>query len=166
MHESEAWVRVAGRHHPNTSLLHMMVLAPERCSSACRAHGCHFDFDAFVASFSSSKARALLTQMRQSQCLEVFINERLLMASKGYADKDDFERKVQPDERFSLITQSCPVTKSFACCFFWNVTVRISRRWQYTWRDNLLAVGPVAASQLISEHCNHKRDYDMISFAG
>ena len=65
-----------------------------------RAHGCHFDFDAFVASFSSSKARALLTQMRQSQCLEVFINERFLMASEGYADKDDFERKVPRDEHF------------------------------------------------------------------
>ena len=79
-----------------------MFLAPKRLLNARRAHGCHFDFGAFVASFSSSKARALLTQMRQSQCLEVFINERLLMASKGYADKDDFERKVwlQSDMHF------------------------------------------------------------------
>ena len=71
-----------------------MILAPDPCSNVFRAHGCTFDFDAFVAFFSSSKARALLIQLRQSQCLEVFINERLLMASKGYADKDDFERKV------------------------------------------------------------------------
>ena len=100
IHESEALGLAVGRHPSYTSLLQMMVSAPERCPNARRAHGCHFDFDAFVASFSSSKARALLTQMRQSQCLEVFINERLLMASKGRADKDDFERKVQHDEHF------------------------------------------------------------------
>ena len=35
-----------------------------------------------------------MLQLRQSQCLEVFINEHLLMASKGFADKDDFESKV------------------------------------------------------------------------
>ena len=62
--------------------------------NACRAHGYRFEYDAFAASFSSSKARALLLQLRQSQCLEVFINERLLMASKGFADRDDFESKV------------------------------------------------------------------------
>ena len=62
--------------------------------TVCRAHGYRFDYDAFVASYSSSKARALLLQLRQSQCLEVFINERLLMASKGFADRDDFESKV------------------------------------------------------------------------
>ena len=49
-----------------------------------------------MASHSSNKARALLLHLRQSQCLEVFINERLLMASKGFLDKDDFERKVLP----------------------------------------------------------------------
>ena len=49
-----------------------------------------------MASRSSNKARALLLHLRQSQCLEVFINERLLMASKGFLDKDDFERKVLP----------------------------------------------------------------------
>ncbi len=49
-----------------------------------------------MASRSSNKARALLFHLRQSQCLEVFINERLLMASKGFLDEDDFERKVLP----------------------------------------------------------------------
>ena len=61
----------------------------------CRAHGYCFDYDAFGASYSSTKARALLLQLRQSQCLEVFINERLLMASQGFADRDDFESRVR-----------------------------------------------------------------------
>jgi len=68
--------------------------ASEHVSELCRAHGYGFDYDAFVASYTSSKARAMLLQLRQSQCLEVFINERLLMASRGSAEKDDFESKV------------------------------------------------------------------------
>ena len=92
-------------------MLHTVFLATKRCPDVRRAHGCHFDFDAFVASFSSSKARALLIQMRQSQCLEVFINERLLMASKGYADRDDFERKVWPQPDMPSLTFSIPLSQ-------------------------------------------------------
>ena len=76
----------------------------------CRAHGYRLDYDAFIASFSSSKARALLLQLRQSQCLEVFINERLLMASKGFADKDDFESKV--GSQLDLHVSACKARRS------------------------------------------------------
>ncbi len=72
-----------------------------------------------MASRSSNKARALLLQLRQSQCLEVFITERLLMASKGFLDKDDFERKVSPlSSQLCLISQWVDsLTAGTACCF-------------------------------------------------
>jgi hypothetical protein len=44
-----------------------------------------------VASFSSTKARAFLEQLRQSQCYEVFFNERLRLASEGVPFGDPFE---------------------------------------------------------------------------
>ena len=82
-----------------------------------------------MASRSSNKARALLLHLRQSQCLEVFINERLLMASKGFLDEDDFERKVLPrvlfvphlpvgkklDGRCSMVLPCRRLSTGFAC---------------------------------------------------
>ncbi|KAK9915164.1 hypothetical protein WJX75_005465 [Coccomyxa subellipsoidea] len=56
-----------------------------------RAHGYRFNHAAFVASFSSTKARAFLEQLRQSQCYEVFFNERLRLASEGVPFGDPFE---------------------------------------------------------------------------
>jgi hypothetical protein len=61
---------------------------------ACRAHGWRFDHAAFVASFRSAKTRAFLGHLRESQCFEVFINERLAMAAEGIAAFDAFETKV------------------------------------------------------------------------
>ena len=61
---------------------------------ACSAHGWRFDHAAFVATFRSARTRAFLNHLRESQCYEVFINERLHMASQDYADIDSFEAKV------------------------------------------------------------------------
>ena len=65
-----------------------------RAGIACRAHGWRFDHAAFVASFRSSKTRAFLSHLRESQCFEVFINDRLSMAAEGMASFDAFETKV------------------------------------------------------------------------
>lgn len=62
----------------------------------CRAHGYRFNHAAFVASHRSSKTRRFLEQLRQSQCYEVFINERLLLASQAYITADPFEAKACP----------------------------------------------------------------------
>ncbi|BDA43641.1 probable DENN domain-containing protein 1C at N-terminal half [Coccomyxa sp. Obi] len=56
-----------------------------------RAHGYRFNHAAFVASFRSAKTRAFLEQLRQSQCYEVFFNDRLLVASSGQPFADQFE---------------------------------------------------------------------------
>lgn len=59
-----------------------------------RAHGYRFNHAAFVASFRGAKTRAFLQLLRQSQCFEVFLNERLLLASKGDIVTDAFETKA------------------------------------------------------------------------
>lgn len=74
---------------------------------ACRAHGWRFDHAAFIASFRSARTRAFLGHLRESQCYEVFINERLRMASQDYADIDSFEAKVpsvNPWSRHQVLT--------------------------------------------------------------
>ena len=72
----------------------VVTLAMHRAPHARRAHGWRFDHAAFVASFRSARTRAFLAHLRESQCYEVFINERLRMASQEYADIDTFEAKV------------------------------------------------------------------------
>jgi len=47
-----------------------------------------------VASFRGTKTRVFLQLLRQSQCFEVFLNERLLLASKGDFITDAFETKA------------------------------------------------------------------------
>lgn len=47
-----------------------------------------------MASFRSTRTRAFLTHLRESQCYEVFINERLSMAGQGMGSFDAFETKV------------------------------------------------------------------------
>ena len=75
-------------------LFAVAMLVMRRVLRACRAHGWRFDHAAFVASFRSARTRAFLAHLRESQCYEVFVNERLRMASLQYADIDAFEAKV------------------------------------------------------------------------
>lgn len=61
----------------------------------CRGDGYQFDHAAFVRSRGGSdKAQEFLRQFRHSQLFEVFINERLKLASQGYKTQDTFESKV------------------------------------------------------------------------
>lgn len=61
----------------------------------CRAHGFVFDQGAFTASHRrKDRVVAFLKQFRNSQMLEVFITERLQLASEGYMTDDPFEIKV------------------------------------------------------------------------
>ncbi len=76
------------------------------CWDCRRAHGYRFNHAAFVASFRSAKTRTFLEQLRQSQCYEVFFNDRLLVASSGQPFADHFEASTsrQPS-RFMLLPQ-------------------------------------------------------------
>jgi hypothetical protein len=47
-----------------------------------------------VSSFHSAKARRFVEALRQSQCYEVFMSERLLLASQAYITDDPFEAKA------------------------------------------------------------------------
>ena len=73
------------------------------CWFARRAHGWRFDHAAFVASFRSAKTRAFLSHLRESQCYEVFISERLAMAAQGMGAFDAFETKVGCEKAFSVL---------------------------------------------------------------
>ena len=68
------------------------------CSSAVslgRGDGFQFDQLAFVASQGrNDKAQTFLRLFRHSQLYEVFINERLKLASQDYKTDDNFESKV------------------------------------------------------------------------
>ena len=60
-----------------------------------RGDGFQFDQLAFVASQGrNDKAQTFLRQFRHSQLYEVFINERLKLASQNYKTDDNFESKV------------------------------------------------------------------------
>lgn len=62
---------------------------------SCRGDGFQFDQLAFVGSQGrNEKAQNFARQFRQSQMYEVFINERLKLASQEYKTSDHFERKV------------------------------------------------------------------------
>lgn len=63
----------------------------------CRGDGYEFDHLAFMASHGrNDKAHYFLGLFRHSQLYEVFINERLKLASQEYKTTDTFENKVQP----------------------------------------------------------------------
>ena len=64
-------------------------------SAICRGDGFQFDQLAFVGSqVRNEKAQNFARLFRQSQMYEVFINERLKLASQDYRTSDNFERKV------------------------------------------------------------------------
>lgn len=71
-------------------------LAPlQHALLSCRGDGFQFDQLAFVSSQGrNEKAQNFARQFRQSQMYEVFINERLKLASQEYKTSDNFERKV------------------------------------------------------------------------
>jgi hypothetical protein len=61
----------------------------------CSAHGYVFDQAAFIAAHKrKDKLAAFLAAFRNSQMLEVFVTERLKLASEGYVTEDPFELKV------------------------------------------------------------------------
>ena len=60
----------------------------------CRAHGWRCDVRAFIGAQRRS-ARAFLGLMRNSQLFEVFVRERLLLASQGYPVTCAFEAKAR-----------------------------------------------------------------------
>lgn len=61
----------------------------------CRGDGFQFDQLAFVASHGrNDKAQQFASLFRHSQLYEVFINERLKLASQDYKTTDTFECKV------------------------------------------------------------------------
>ncbi len=63
--------------------------------SSGRGDGFQFDQLAFVASQGrNDKAQTFLRLFRHSQLYEVFINERLKLASQDYKTDDNFESKV------------------------------------------------------------------------
>lgn len=65
------------------------------CSAICRGDGFQFDQLAFVASQGrNEKAQNFARLFRHSQLFEVFINERLKLASQDYRTPDNFESKV------------------------------------------------------------------------
>lgn len=59
-----------------------------------RAYGWRFDQRGLVASHRRQSTRAFLEAFRHSQMYEVFITERLHLASRSYATKDAFEARV------------------------------------------------------------------------
>ncbi|EIE19512.1 hypothetical protein COCSUDRAFT_83563 [Coccomyxa subellipsoidea C-169] len=81
-HQDDGYIRQA---------LPPMLASHIKCPYSTSAHGYRFNHAAFVASFHSAKARAFLEQLRQSQCYEVFFNERLRLASDGVPFGDPFE---------------------------------------------------------------------------
>lgn len=95
------------------SLLKQVMLAALTCpSAACctavtelrvhdsvdgvhRGDGYQFDHQAFTGSHGrNDKAQHFLSLFRHSQLYEVFINERLKLASQDYKTTDTFECKV------------------------------------------------------------------------
>ena len=60
-----------------------------------RACGWRFDVRAFIGAQRRS-AREFLSAMRHSQLFEVFVRERLLLASRGYPAACTFEGKARP----------------------------------------------------------------------
>ena len=63
--------------------------------AVCRGDGFQFDQLAFVASQGrNEKAQNFARLFRHSQLYEVFINERLKLASQDYSTSDNFECKV------------------------------------------------------------------------
>ena len=65
------------------------------CGRAC---GRRFDVRAFIGAQRRS-AREFLGAMRHSQLFEVFVRERLLLASQGYPTTCPFEAKARPQGR-------------------------------------------------------------------
>lgn len=71
------------------------LCSPHHHHRACSAHGFMFDHGAFAAAHQrKARVAAFLQLFRASQMLEVFITERLRLASEGYATDDPFELKV------------------------------------------------------------------------
>ena len=82
-------------------------------SAICRGDGFQFDQLAFVGSqVRNEKAQNFARLFRQSQMYEVFINERLKLASQDYKTSDNFERKVL----INSVEVSAACTSYFACC--------------------------------------------------
>lgn len=82
--------------------MHIILLSTHQQTNpkawwGCRGDGYQFDHLAFVASQGrNDKAQHFLSLFRHSQLYEVFINERLLLASQDYKTTDTFECKVRP----------------------------------------------------------------------
>ena len=69
--------------------------ASKACTACRRGDGFQFDQLAFVASQGrNEKAQNFARLFRHSQLYEVFVNERLKLASQDYRTSDNFECKV------------------------------------------------------------------------